>query len=104
MQRVLDDSVKEQVPPTMEAIVEAIAEYYNPNRIELVFSSKEKKIVQSKSVICFLAMRQYRKTGVEVVRRLGYSTSATRHATKRGRIIVGEDVALQRHIAMNVEI
>ena len=97
--QVLDDTVDERTQPTLEQIVETIAEYYNLNHLELVFPSKEKKIVQAKSVICFFAMRHYRKTGVEVAKRLGYSTSAASHAAIRGRRVLGEDAVLQRFLA-----
>ena len=94
-QQILDSDAAEHLQPTLEQIVTTIAAYYDLDTEELSFPSKEKQIVQAKSVICFLAIRCHRQPGVAVAKRLGYSSSAASYATKRGKDIVREDKALQ---------
>jgi len=96
--QILGKEATEQSQPSLDRLVTAVTDYYDLNTEDLICPNKERKIVQAKSVICYIAIRHYRKSGIEVARRLGYSSSAASHATKRGRQIIEKDEALRRHI------
>ena len=96
--RILGKEVTEQNQLSLDRLMTTVTGYYHLNIEDLICPNKERKIVQAKSVICYIAIRHYRKPGIEVARCLGYSTSAVSHATKRGRKIVEEDEALRQHI------
>ena len=51
-------------------------------------------IVRAKAVICHMAVRQLQIRGVEVAERLGYTSAAVTHATKRGEIILAAEDTL----------
>ncbi|MCK5681968.1 transposase, partial [bacterium] len=96
--RILGKEATEQSQPSLDRLTTTVTGYYGLNTEDLIYPNKARKIVQAKSVICYIAIRHYRKPGVEVARCLGYSTSAASHATKRGRKIVEKDEALRQLI------
>ena len=49
-----------------------------------LFQNRYKSIVRVKAIICYLAIRRCLFTGVDVAKRLGYSTSAVSRAAKWG--------------------
>jgi len=98
VKQILRKESIEHGQPSLDRLITAVAGYYGLKTEDLIYPNKERKTVQAKSVICYIAIRHYRQPGIEVARNLGYSTSAASHATKRGREIFGEDEALQRHI------
>ena len=70
---------------------------------ELIFTCKQKEIVQVRAVICYLADRRKRLPGTEITTKPGYTASAS-HATKRGRLIVERERVLLRMNCRNVDI
>ncbi len=96
--QILEDEAVEPSQSSLDVLVTAVTSYFDLSDEDLTCPSKERTIVQAKSVICYVAIRHYRKPGIEVARRLGYSTSAASHAAKRGKQIVAMDETLQLHI------
>ena len=66
-----------------------------PSAYRYPWPCRQPEIVRAKAIICYLAIRCYRIAGIDVVKRLGYSTFAVGHAAKRGQEIFEKDEALQ---------
>ncbi len=62
---------------------------------ELAWPCRQSEIVHAKAIICYLATRRHRIAGVDVAKRLGYSTSAVSNAAKRGQGLFEKDETLR---------
>ncbi len=80
---------------TLNQLVTKLADYCNIAAEELLWSCKLPANVRAKALICFLATRHHRIAGVDVAKRLGYSTSAVSRAALRGMKLFKEDRVLQ---------
>lgn len=87
---------KEPPPaPKLDQLITKVAEFYGMNAESIVTPTKERGVVQAKSVICYLAIRRFSYSGVEVAHRIGYSTSAASHATSRGKKLFENNQEIQ---------
>ena len=96
VEEVLDAS--QDIPeqrPSLEELLRQVAGHFNVDTSLLRFPNKERHIVKAKSVLCYLAVRQLQLKGVEVARRLGYTSAAVTHAVKRGEKVLQQDEGLK---------
>jgi len=73
-----------------------IAAYYEIASCDLSKPNKAQPIANAKAVICYIAIRYLQLKGVDIAPKLGYSSAAVSHATKRGKQILDEDNSLQK--------
>ncbi|MBE9486433.1 MAG: hypothetical protein IMY82_04615, partial [Chloroflexi bacterium] len=96
VEEVLDASQlsPEQKQPAFSELIRQVAGHFQIDPSVLKQPSKKRNIVKAKAVICHVAVRQLQIKGVEVAERLGYTSAAVSHATKRGEIILAEEDTL----------
>jgi REP element-mobilizing transposase RayT len=81
--------------PTFDDVSSIVCAHYQVVPSVLSRPSKERRITRAKAVICFLTVRHFRMKGVEVAAKLGFSSTAVAHATKRGELFFAEDSTLR---------
>ncbi len=80
---------------SLEKLVTKAATHCGIAAEELVWPCRQSEIVHVKAIICYLATRRCRIAGIDVAKRLGYSTSAVSHAAKRGQKIFEKNETLK---------
>jgi REP element-mobilizing transposase RayT len=96
VERILEQVQPVEVSRSLDVIIETVSSYFELSPEEMSWPSKERKVASAKAIICYLATRHHRLSGVEVAAILGYTPSAVSHATKRGRMLLGKEHALTR--------
>ena len=79
---------------TLDKLVSRVAAHFGIAVEELAWPCRQPEIVHIKALICYLSTRRYRIAGIDVAKRLGYSTSAVSHAAKRGQRLFENDETL----------
>jgi len=95
-ENVLGRQNDQQPEVSLDQLISTITDYYGIDAAKITAPTKERTAVSAKSVICYLAMRRLLCPGVEVARRLGYSTSAASHASSRGERLFEDDEKIQQ--------
>ena len=80
---------------TLDQLVTRVAAHCGIAAEELSRPCRQPEIVRVKAIICYLAIRRCLIAGVDVAKRLGYSTSAVSHAAKRGQQLFENDETLR---------
>ena len=83
---------------SLDTIIERIAACFDLEKTALTRPCREAEIVRAKALICYLAVRCNSIAGVDVAKRLNYSTSAVSQAAKRGERLLNEDEVLQQMV------
>lgn len=78
---------EEASPPSLQEVIEQVATVYGLEPTALRQGSKQKQIVNARSVICFLAVRRFGYRGVQVSKSLALSASGVVLAAERGGAI-----------------
>ena len=71
-------------PPPLDEIIERVAAFFGVQIMSLRLGSKQKQISTARAVICFVAVRVFGYTGVEISKHLGLSESGVVLAARRG--------------------
>ena len=98
-ENVLGRQDDQQPQVSLDQLIAKITDYYGIDAAKIAAPTKERTAVNAKSVICYLAMRRLLYPGVEIARRIGYSTSATSYASKRGEKLFEDDQEMQRTLS-----
>ncbi|MCK4622129.1 MAG: transposase, partial [Desulfuromonadales bacterium] len=80
---------------TLDQLVTRVAAHCGIAAEDLSRPCRQPEIVRVKAIICYLAIRRCLIAGVDVAKRLGYSTSAVSHAAKRGQQLFENDETLR---------
>jgi REP element-mobilizing transposase RayT len=75
-------------------LVTQVTDYFGVSPDELTMPGKAPRLVQAKAVICHLAARHLGFKGVDLGKKLGYSSSAVSHALKKGAKLLHENNGL----------
>jgi REP-associated tyrosine transposase len=79
----------------LDKLIDMVAAFCNVAAEELPWPCRQAEIVRAKAIICFWATRRGRVPGVDLAKRLGYSTSAVSRAARRGQQLFENDAELQ---------
>ncbi len=87
---------------TLEEIVAQVAQYFATEESRLRKPSKERRLVQARAAICYVAVRELGVKGVEVAQALGCTPGAVSHAASRGELILLQETDLRRRLGINL--
>jgi REP-associated tyrosine transposase len=80
---------------TLDKLIDMVSAFCNVTSEGLPWPCRQSEIVRAKAIICFWATRRGRVPGVDLAKRLGYSTSAVSLAARRGQQLFENDAELQ---------
>jgi REP element-mobilizing transposase RayT len=87
---------------TLDEIVDQVSTYFGIEVSRLRKPGKERVLVQTRAVICYVAVRELGLRGVEVASVLACTPGAVSHAARRGEQILRQETDLQRRLEMNL--
>lgn len=73
--------------PTLESVLQAVADHYSISLEQLCNSNKERRIAQARALACFVAERLLGYSGVCIAHVLKITPSAVTVAAKRGEML-----------------
>lgn len=80
---------------SLNTLIVDIGNHFNIPPSELALPCRQPIVVRAKAIICYLAIRHYRFSGVSIAAQLGYSTSAVSRSASRGQKLFKEEAGLQ---------
>ncbi|WP_429885920.1 transposase [Geoalkalibacter halelectricus] len=75
----------------LDHIIEKVSRHFGVDPDSLALPNKERRIAQSKALICYLALRRFGHKGTEIAERLDLTPSGVSVAAKRGEHLFQDD-------------
>jgi len=87
---------------SLAEIIDQVATYFGIEKSRLEKPGKERVLVQARSAICYVAVRETGLKGVDVAQALDFTPGAVSHAARRGEQILCQDTDLRRMLGVNL--
>jgi len=87
---------------SLAEIIGQVASYFGIEESRLRKSGKERALVQARSVICHVAVRELGLTGVDVAKALAFTPGGVSHAAARGERILRQEPDLRQALGVNL--
>jgi len=87
---------------SLAELIDQVGIFFGIDKSRLNRPGKERALVQAKSVICYVAVRELGMRGVEVAPALSFTPGAVSHAARRGEQILLKEGDLRRMLGFNL--
>jgi len=87
---------------SLAEVIDQVAAHYGIEKSRLKKPGKERLLVQARSVISYVAVRDLGMKGVDVATALAFTPGGVSHAASRGEWILHQETELRRILGMNL--